>query len=208
MTELGPPLGLSRELVRLSIMRVQNMRTVAIAVVVLLWPAVAHASKDCKTKAEARKIHRTSYLYWHGKGRCWDASARASHRHQTVGALRRHRVEASHKAKGKPKPKVNPEVVNGSPVQTRTERTLTPDDLRTFGNSMAAMTTEPTVTILDRWPDEELPQHRTNPTAVQEPSLMNARIIIMAIIMFMVLLAVLIELTVHRRKVSGAPLRR
>ena len=73
---------------------------------------------------------------------------------------------------------------------------------------MAAMTTEPTVTILDRWPDEELPQHRTNPTAVQEPSLMNTRTIIMAIIMFMVLLAVLIELTVHRRKVSGAPLRR
>ena len=208
MTELGPPLGLSRELVRLSIMRVQNMRTIAIAVVVLLWPAGAHASKDCMTKAEARKIHRTSYLYWHGKGRCWDVSARPSHRHQTVGALRRHRVEASHKAKGKPKPKVNPEVVNGSPVQTRTERTLTPDDLRTFGNSMAAMTTEPTVTILDRWPDEELPQHRTKPTAVQEPSLMNARTIIMAIIMFMVLLAVLIELTVHRRKVSGAPLRR
>jgi len=208
LTELGPPFGLSRELVRLSIMRVQNMRTVAIAVVVLLWPAVVHASKDCMTKAEARKIHRTSYLYWHGKGRCWDASARASHRHQTVGALRRHRVEASHKAKGKPKPKVNPEVVDGSPVQTRAEPTLTPDDLRTFGNSMAAMTTEPTVTILDRWPDEELPQHRTNPTAVQEPSLMNARTIIMAIIMFMVLLAVLIELTVHRRKVSGAPLRK
>ena len=56
------------------------------------------------------------------------------------------------------------------------------------------------MTILDRWPDEELPQHRTNPTAVQEPSLMNARTIIMAIIMFMVLLAVLIELTVHSER--------
>ena len=185
-----------------------NMRIVAIAFVLLLPPAVAHASKDCMTKAEARNVYRTSYLYWHGKGRCWDASARASHRHQTVGALRRHRVEASHKAKGKPKPKVNPEVVNGSPVQTRSERTLTPDDLRTWANSMAAMTGEPSVTVLERWPDDELPQHRTKPTAVQEPSLMNARTIIMAIIMFMVLLAVLIELTVHRRKVSGAPLRR
>ena len=50
-----------------------NMRIVAIAVVVLLWPAVAHASKDCMTKAEARKVYRSSYLYWHGKGRCWDA---------------------------------------------------------------------------------------------------------------------------------------
>jgi hypothetical protein len=201
LTELGPSLGLSRELVRLSIMRVQNMRIFAIAVVVLLWPAVAHASKDCMTRAEAGKAYRTSYLYWHGKGRCWDASARASHRHQKVGAVRRHRVEASNKAKGKPEPEVRAE------VPTRAERTLTPDDLRTFANSMAAMTTEPTVTILDRWPDEELPQHRTKPTAVQEPSLMNARTIIMAIIMFMVLLAVLIEVTVHRRRVSGAALR-
>ena len=181
-------------------MRVPNMRTIAIAVLVLSWPAVAHASKDCMTKAEARKVYRTSYLYWHGKGRCWDASPRASHRHQKVGAVR-HRVEASHKAK--PKPEVRPE------VPTRAERTLTPDDLRTWANSMAAMTAEPTVTILDRWPDEELPQHRTKPTAVQEPSLMNTRTIIMVIIMLMVLLAVLIEVTVHRRKVNvhGRPVR-
>ena len=89
-------------------------------------------------------------------------------------------------------------------MPTRAERTLTPDDLRTFANSMAAMTAEPTVTILDRWPDEELPQHRTKPTAVQEPSPMNTRTIIMVIIMLMVLLAVLIEVTVHRRKVNGA----
>ncbi|MGB8609213.1 hypothetical protein, partial [Bradyrhizobium sp.] len=78
--------------------------------------------------------------------------------------------------------------------------TLTPDDLRTYANSMAAMTSEPILTILDRWPDEELPQHRTKPTAVQEPSMMNTRITIMVIIIFMVLLAVLIEVTVHRRR--------
>ena len=103
-------------------MRVPNMRTIAIAVLVLSWPAVAHASKDCMTKAEARKVYRTSYLYWHGKGRCWDASPRASYRHQKVGAAR-HRAEASHKAK--PKPEARPE------LPTRAERTLTPDDLRT-----------------------------------------------------------------------------
>src|SRR5882672_6743724 len=200
----GPSLAfLSVEQVRLSIMR-PNMRIIAIAVVVLLWPAVAHASKDCMTKAEARKIYRTSHLYWHGKGRCWDASPGVSHRHQKVGSARQHRVEASHKAKAKPKPEVKPEVVDASPVSTRAKRTLTPDDLRTWANSMAAMTAESTVTILDRWPDEELPQHRTKPTAVQEPSLMSTRTIIMVIIMFMVLLAVLIEVTVHRRKVSGA----
>jgi hypothetical protein len=44
-------------------MRVPNMRTIAIAVLVLSWPAVAHASKDCMTKPEARKVYRTSYLF-------------------------------------------------------------------------------------------------------------------------------------------------
>ena len=175
-------------------MRIPNMRIIAIAVVVLLLPAVAHASKDCMTKAEARKIYRTSYLYWHGKGRCWDASPRVSHRHQKVGAVRRHEVKASHKAE--PKPEVKAE------MPTRAERTLTPDDLRTFANSMAAKTAEPIVKILDRWPDEELPQHRTKPIAVEEPSLMYARTIIMVIIMFMVLFAVLIEMTVRRRSLS------
>jgi hypothetical protein len=169
-------------------MRIPNMRIVTIAVVVAVsWPAVGHASKDCMTRAEARGVFRTSYLYWHGKGRCWDASSRVSHRHQKVDAVRQHYV-----AKAKPRPEA-------IPVPTPAERTLTPDDLRTFANSMAAMTSEPILTILDRWPDEELPQHRNKPTEVQEPSMMNTRIIIMVIIMFMVLLAVQIEVTVHRR---------
>ena len=193
-TKLGLSLGLSREQVRLLIMRIPNMRIVAIAVVVLAWPALAHASKDCMTRAEARNVYRTSYLYWHGKGRCWDASLRVSHRPQKIGTVRQHYVEAPHKAKAKLKPEVTAE------VPTPAERTLTPDDLRTFANSMAAMTSEPILTILDRWPDDELPQHRTKPTAVQEPSMMNSRIVIMVIIIFMVLLALLIEVTVHRRR--------
>ena len=114
-------------------MRIPNMRIVAIAVVALLWPAVAQASKDCMTKAEARKVYRTSHLYWHGKGRCWDASPRASHRHQKVGAARRHLVEASHKAKPKPE---KAEVVGARQLPTPAERTLTPADLRTWANSM------------------------------------------------------------------------
>ena len=76
-----------------------------------------------------------------------------------------------------------------SPAPTP-RRTLTPDDLRAWANSMAAMTAEPIVTILDRWPDEELPQHRTKPAPVEQPSAMNTRAIIMVIIMFMALLAV------------------
>ena len=179
---------------RLAIM--PNMRIIVVTVVALLSPAVAHASKDCMTKAEARKVFRTSYLYWHGKGRCWDAASR----HQKVGALRRHRVEAAHKAKLEPE--VTVAVVDRRQVPTPAERTLTPDDLRKWGNSMAAMPAEPIVTILDRWPDEELPQRRTKPAAVEEPSLMNTTTIVMMIIMFMVLLALLIEVTVRRRSLS------
>ncbi len=70
-------------------------------------------------------------------------------------------------------------------------RTLTRDDLRAWANSMAAMTAEPIVTILDRWPDEELPQHRTKPTPVEQPSAINTRTIMVVAIMFMALLAVL-----------------
>jgi len=170
-----------------------NMRIVAIAVVLLLSPAVAHASKDCMTKAEARNVYRTSYLYWHGKGRCWDASPRASHRLKKVAAAR------ANKAKTRPKPEVKLEVLDPSPVPMGANGTLTPDDLRKWANSMAAMPSEPIVKILDRWPDEELPQHRTKPAAIAEPSLMKTRTIIMVIIMLMALLAVLIGVTVHRR---------
>ena len=179
------------EQVRLSIM--PNMSIVAIAVVLLLSPAVAHASKDCMTKAEARNVYRTSYLYWHGKGRCWDAS----HRLKKMAAAKANRVEESLKAK--PKQEVKAGLVKSSPAPTGANGTLTPDDLRTWANSMAAMPSEPIVTILDRWPDEELPQHRTKPAAVEEPSLMNIRTIIMVAIMFLALLAVLIGVTVHRR---------
>jgi hypothetical protein len=170
-----------------------NMRIVAIAFVLLLSPAVAHASKDCMTRAEARNIYRTSYLYWHGKGRCWDASPRASHRLKKVAAAR------ANKAKTRPKPEVKFEVRDPSPVPMGANGTLTPDDLRKWANSMAAMPSEPIVKILDRWPDQELPQHRTKPAAIAEPSLMKTRTIIMVIIMLMALLAVLIGVTVHRR---------
>ena len=82
-----------------------NMRIVAIAVVLLLSPAVAHASKDCMTKAEARNVYRTSYLYWHGKGRCWDASPRGSRAVKKVTAARANRIERSREIKINPTPK-------------------------------------------------------------------------------------------------------
>lgn len=100
----------------------------------------------------------------------------------------------------KPKPKAMPEIVDGSPART-SKGTLTPDDLRAWGNSMAAMTADPVLTILDRWPDAELPQHRSKSAPVEQTSAMNTRAIMMVTIVFMALLAVLV--TTFRR-VGGA----
>jgi hypothetical protein len=143
------------------------------------------------TQAEARKVYPTSHLYWYGNGRCWDTSPTVSR--ETVRAARR----VFNKDKAKPKPQAMAEIVDAGPVPTPpttpAERTLTPDDLRTWANSTGAMTAEPPVTIVNRWPDEELPQHRTTPT-VEKPPLMSTRNISI-VIAFMVLLAALIEVS-------------
>jgi hypothetical protein len=73
---------------------------------------------------------------------------------------------------------------------------------------MAAMTADPILTILDRWPDAELPQHQNKPEAAAQPSAMNARTILMVIIILMALLAVLMTTfrKVGIRRGSRSPL--
>ena len=102
----------------------------------------------------------------------------------------------------RPKPGAKPETADSGLAGTP-GRSLTPDGLRVFANSMAAMTAEPVVTILDRWPDEEMPQQRTKPTAAEQLSPTSNRTIMMVAIMFMALLAVMITTF---RKVRGARL--
>jgi hypothetical protein len=85
--------------------------------------------------------------------------------------------------------------------------TLTANGLRAWANGMAAISSDPILTILDRWPEQELPQHRTRTTPVEEPTLINARTIMM-IIMFMALLAGLIEVTFHRKRLAARSARR
>ncbi len=100
----------------------------------------------------------------------------------------------------KPKPGANPEIADASPVRTPGQP-LTPDGLRVFANSMAAMTAEPVVTILGRWPDQEMPQQRTNSTPVEQASPTNSRTFMMVAITFMALLAVLMTTFRKMRRV-------
>jgi len=44
------------------------------AVIVVMVAVPSHASKSCMTLAEARAQYKTSHLYWHGAGHCWDTT--------------------------------------------------------------------------------------------------------------------------------------
>jgi len=50
------------------------MRVAVVITLTLLAASSAHASQSCMTKDEARSHFATTYLYWHGPDRCWDAS--------------------------------------------------------------------------------------------------------------------------------------
>ena len=185
----------------------------------LFFSATPAQAKQCSTERPSNARTYWSYRLIDGR-KCWyegrpmlsksllhwpeARTAQASSRREAniVPASHFNLLDAqasiSDDLEAKPKPDAKPEIADSSPVPTPGQ-SLTPDGLRVFANSMAAMTAEPTVTILDRWPDEELPQHRTKPAAVADPSLMKTRTIIMVIIMLMALLAVLIGVTVHRR---------
>lgn len=99
-----------------------------------------------------------------------------------------------------PNTQPKPEIVDRSPAPTP-KGTLTADDLRAWGNSKTAMIAQPVLTIMDRWPDEELPQQRSTPVPAAQASSMSGRAIIMTIIVFMALSAVLLTTL---RKVRSA----
>jgi hypothetical protein len=94
-------------------------------------------------------------------------------------------------------PQPTPEAVDRSPAQPP-KGTLTPDDLRAWGSSMAAMAAQPVLTIMDRWPDQEMQQLRNSPVPAAQSSGTGGRAILTVVIMLMTLSAVL--MTTWRRK--------
>src|ERR1700704_5426637 len=49
------------------------MRVAVIVVLVSVLTTPSEASKSCMSKTEARDAFHSSYIYWHGVDRCWDA---------------------------------------------------------------------------------------------------------------------------------------
>lgn len=70
--------------------------------------------------------------------------------------------------------------------------TLTADDLRAWGSTKTPIPAEPVLAIMDRWPDQELQQHRTAlASAAQSSSVNGGRTALMVVIVMMALSAVL-----------------
>jgi hypothetical protein len=86
-------------------------------------------------------------------------------------------------------PKAKPEIAERAPASNGT---LTADDLRAWGSNKTAMLAEPVLTIMDRWPDQELQQQRAVPApAAQSSSTNGGRTALMVVIIVMALSALL-----------------
>jgi hypothetical protein len=178
-------------------------------------------AKQCSTERPANARSYWSYRLIDGR-KCWyegkpmlsksllhwptTPTAQATSRKPNVTPASQHNLlDAQASMPGnpstKPKPELRQELVDASPAPT-SQRTLTPDHLRSWANIIAAMPAEPILTIMDRWPDEELPWARNSATPIEAQSVITLRSMMMVAIMFMAVLAVLIHVTVYRRRLQ------
>ena len=169
----------------------------AIAVVCCLAAHAAHASENCMTRAEARKIYRAAHLYWYGRDHCWGVLARQVRR-----------AEAKPKAEAEPHTPPDPATVEATIAPT----TAAPPTPTPTTPTTAAPPAEQTLTSdsLLRWalaadlrPSGMMPPPPVAAPAIEveataSPPLMSARNIIMTI-MFLVMLVALLALTALAR---------
>ena len=184
---------------------------VGVLAVAFLFSATPSQAKECSAERPANARTYWSYRLIDGR-KCWyegrpmisksllhwpaSRTAQAGPRPEAVVPAQRYKAmdaqaSISDDPELKSKPQAKPGPADAGPVPSP-KGTLTPEDLRAWGNTMAAMTVDPILAILDRWPDAELPQHQNKPAAAAaQTSAMNGRTILMVIIIFMALSAVL-----------------
>ena len=149
----------------------------------LHWPASAtsQAASGKSTLSEKSTVSDKSTVAPAGQRSLLDAQA-------SISAVPANRL----------KPDIKREMADATPVAAA-ERSLTPDHLRAWASGMAAITAEPILTIIDRWPDADLPQHKREAAPAEASSLTPPRIMLMMTILVMALGAVLISVNFHRR---------
>ena len=147
---------------------------------------------------EGKQMISKSLLHWSTAKTAQAASAKSNVAPASQRSLLDAQASISEASPAKPNTDMKREIADASPAPA-SERTLTPDHLRAWGNSMAAITAEPILTIMDRWPDAELPRHQREAAMVEAASPLTSRMILMVTILLMALGAVLISLNFHRR---------
>ncbi len=96
-------------------------------------------------------------------------------------------------------PDAQPKPETADRIASPSRGNLNTDDLRAWGSTKLAMAGEPVLTIMDRWPDQELAQQRAAPApAAQSSSTTGGRAALTVVIMLMALSAVL--MTTLRKK--------
>lgn len=190
--------------------------------IAIFFPVTSAHAKQCSAERPNNARSYWSYRLIDGR-KCWyegkpmlsksllhwpnsRTAQPAPQREASVTANRSNLFNAQASISGeatKPTPELRQELADAASPQAP-ERTLTRDHLRAWANGMAAATAEPVVTILDRWPDQELPQQRSKPAASEAAPLITTRTMLMVIVMFMALVALLFHVTLHRRPFAEA----
>jgi hypothetical protein len=152
---------------------------------------------------EGKQMISKSLLHWSTPKAVQAAPAKSNVERASQRSLLDARASVSEASPAKPNTELKRETADASPAPA-SERTLTPDHLRAWGNSMAAITAEPILTIMDRWPDAELPRQQREAATAEAASPMTSRIILMVTILLMALGAVLISVNFHRRALPEA----
>lgn len=151
---------------------------------------------------EGKQMISKSLLHWSTSKTAQAAPAKSKVARTSQRSLLNAQASISEASPAKPNTETKREIADASPAPA-SERTLTPDHLRAWGNSMAAITAEPILTIMDRWPDAELPRHQREAATAEAAAPVGPRMILMMTILLMALGAVLISVNFHRRGTAG-----
>jgi hypothetical protein len=153
----------------------------------------AQASIACLTKAEARQMFRTSYLYWHGKDHCWDSSPVAARHASTAHPLRRQESRPSPVITANPPNEVAKSDPSPAPANTGQLRQVSVlPDLRHWSDTMAMAETIETTPWIDRWPDQPIkpPTRPAITQAAANAALVSPRGLVAGIMILVLSLAI------------------
>ena len=180
----------------------------AAAAACCLIPALtpAQASSTCLTQVEARQTFPTKHLYWHGKDRCWDASAAGNKDVSIARPDRRRERSAFSEDTAKPSNETTTVGLASSPAKAADFHPNVPATLRRWPDSMTTAETIETTPWISRWPDQPIkpPSRPVVAGAVANAALATPRGMV-AGIMALVLSLALLEILFGGTKLRTRP---